>query len=136
MAKKGRRMPKGDIKSRRRVVIENVRPEVDGGRFAVKRVAGDLVTVEADIFTDGHDEMIARLHHRRDDAGDWQTSAMTLGYDDRWHASFEVPDVGGYTYRIEAWPDRFGTWLRDLKKRIEAGQDVRVELATGADLLR
>ena len=136
MAKKGRRMPKGDIKSRRRVVIENVEPEVDGGRFAVKRVAGDLVSVAADIFTDGHDELIARLHHRREDGREWQTIPMTLGYDDRWQASFEVPDVGAYTYRIEAWPDRFGTWLRDLKERIDAGQDVRVELAAGAELLR
>ncbi len=122
--------------ARRRVVIEAVSPEVDGGRFPIKRIAGDEVVVEADVFADGHDEIACRLLYRREDAPEWSSAAMELVVNDRWRASFPVPEVGRYQYRIEGWPAPFQTWRRDLKARVEAGQDVRVELKVGADFCR
>jgi starch synthase (maltosyl-transferring) len=120
----------------KRIVIEAVTPEVDGGRFAAKRVAGDRVVVEADIFADGHDELVCKLQHRIGADKAWKESALTQLLNDRWRGEFTVPAVGDYYYRIEAWPDRFRTWLRDLRKRLEAGQDVALELKVGGALVR
>ncbi|MBV8229739.1 MAG: DUF3416 domain-containing protein, partial [Planctomycetaceae bacterium] len=47
-----------------RVIIEGVSPEVDGGRFPIKRTIDEEVVVSADIFTDGHDAVVAVLRHR------------------------------------------------------------------------
>ncbi|MPZ49574.1 MAG: DUF3416 domain-containing protein [Dehalococcoidia bacterium] len=127
---------KGELKSRRRLVIEKVQPEVDGGRFAVKRVSGDLVRVEADIFTDGHDELACRVLYRREGETGWRETPMALLVNDRWRGEFYADGIATYTYMIEAWPDRFRTWQRDLRKRIAAGQDVAVELMEGSRLVR
>jgi starch synthase (maltosyl-transferring) len=127
---------KHEAEEPRRVVIESVKPEIDGGRFAVKRVAGDSVHVEADIFADGHDELAARLLYRKLQAEGWQETALNLLYNDHWLGDFPVEEVGVYAYAIEAWVDRFATWRRDLRKRVDAGQDVDVELMLGAAMLR
>lgn len=118
-----------------RVVIENVSPEIDGGRFPVKRVAGEQVRVEADIFADGHDELVCFLLHRREGARAWKRVPMTALGNDRWSAGFTVARPGSYRYTVEGRIDPFRTWLRDLKKRLEAGQDLRAELAAGAELI-
>lgn len=119
-----------------RIIIEGVQPELDNARFAVKRVLGDTVRVEADIFADGHDLLRARLLSRRLTDEAWQESEMRLTVNDRWVGQFTVSDLCAYTYRIEAWPDRFGSWQRDLEKRLQAGQDLESELAVGAAMLR
>ena len=121
---------------RQRVLIENVTPQVDGGRFAVKRVVGDIFIVEADVFADGHDEVRARLCWSPD-TDEWQWTAVEmepLG-NDRWRASFALPAVGRYHYSISGWVDRLRTWQHDLAKRLDAGQDVDVELLIGAALI-
>jgi starch synthase (maltosyl-transferring) len=118
----------------RRVVIEGVSPEVDCGRFPSKRTVGDRVHVEADIFADGHEELGAVIRYRREDQAEWtETPLRELG-NDRWQGHFDVPDLARYRYTVEAWVDRFATWYRDLGKRLEAEQDVSVELVIGADL--
>jgi len=119
-----------------RVVIENVRPEVDGGRFAVKRIAGDIVQVEADIFADGHDELAARVLFRQESEPDWRESPMRLLGNDRWQGEFRVDHLGPYFFKLEGWVDRFATWRRDLGRRMEANQDVSVELLVGAQLVK
>ena len=116
----------------RRVVVENVRPEIDGGRFPIKRVTGESVCVEADIFADGHDELVAVLLHRHEASASWSQAAMRPLGNDRWRAEFMVTEPGRHSYTVQARVDPFLTWLRDLKKRIEAGQDVDVELLAGA----
>jgi len=118
-----------------RVVIENVRPEVDGGRFAVKRIEGDLVRVEADVFADGHDELAARVLYRHQSETEWRESPMRPLGNDRWQAEFRVDRLGEYVYKLEAWVDRFATWRRDLRRREEAGQDLSAELLVGAELV-
>ncbi|HEY1788389.1 MAG TPA: maltotransferase domain-containing protein, partial [Verrucomicrobiae bacterium] len=117
-----------------RVAIENVTPEIDGGHFALKRSVGDRVTVEADIFADGHDVLSAVLKFRRDASTDWQEIPMTFVANDRWRGEFAVTETGIYLYTIEAWADHFQSWRRDLKKRLDAGQKVSVDLLVGAEL--
>jgi len=118
------------------VVIENVIPKLDGGRYPIKRVIGNTIEVSADIFKDGHDLIAARLLYRRPGEASSRIAAFTYRFDpDRWHGSFKVDQIGLWQYDIEAWPDRFGTWRSDLGKRLNAGQDVRPELLEGAGIL-
>src|SRR5690606_23236321 len=125
-----------DDAGRRRVVIENVRPEIDCGRFPIKRVRGDLLVVEADAFTDGHDLLSCVLLFRRDGEAEWTTVPMDPLRNDRWRGVFTVSEVGLYRYTIKAWIDRFGSWRRDFRKRVEAGQDVAIDRLVGAELVQ
>jgi starch synthase (maltosyl-transferring) len=120
---------------RSRVVIEGVSPEIDGGRFPIKRVIGEQVRVEADAFTDGHDAVSCVLRYRREGAPDWSELPMQPLGNDRWRAAFPVSELGRYRYTVRAWVDRFKTWARDLGKRVEAGQEVQVDLLIGAALV-
>jgi starch synthase (maltosyl-transferring) len=123
-----------DNSGKQRVVIEGVRPEIDGGEFPIKRIIGDSVIVEADVFADGHDQIACRLLYRRSADPAWSEVRMEPLGNDRWRAAFPVSELGEYRYTIEAWVDRFLTWHQDLIKRIRAGQDVSVDILTGAAL--
>ena len=120
---------------RRRVVIEAVMPEVDGGRFPAKRTVGETVTVEADIFADGHDALAAVLRYRRQASPSWTETPMTVLMNDRWRAEFPVTEIGCYLFTVEGWVDPFETWTRQLAKRIQAGQDIAGELEAGARMI-
>jgi len=122
-------------KARKRVVIEGVKPAVDGGRFPIKRTVGEKVTVEADIVTDGHEVIAAQLLCRREQDLDWQRAPLTPLVNDRWQGEFQVTDLGRWRYAIAAWVDRFRTWQRDLAKRVDAGQDVAIEMLVGAGFM-
>ena len=124
-----------DQEGRARVVIAGVYPQVDGGLFPIKRTLGDQVIVEADIFTDGHDAIVARLLHRHQDDQAWQTTPLQPLVNDRWRAQFPAERLSRYHYTVEAWVDRFVSWRRDFAKRVEAGQDLAVELHIGAELV-
>ena len=121
---------------RRRVVLDRVRPEVDGGRFPIKRVVGEWIEVEADAFADGHDRIRCELLYRHGGARQWSSVEMTHQVNDTWLARFQVHDLGPYVYTVRAWVDPFETWRQTLAKRAEAGQDVSVDRIVGADLLR
>ncbi len=122
--------------SRSRIVIESVYPQVDSGHFPVKRIVGDLVTVEADIFADGHDALSAVLLYRREEESAWYETAMEQMGNDRWHASFTVKQLGKYLYNITAWVDRFKSARSDLVKRFDAGEkDVSISLEIICQLL-
>ncbi len=128
-------MPQQPVDGRQRVAIEQVSPEVDCGRFAIKRVAGDAVTVEANIFADGHDQVAGQILYWRNDGMEVQSSPMKPLGNDRWRGEFSVEKLGRYKYTVEGWIDRFETWRGDLLKRIAAGQDVHVDLLIGAGLI-
>ena len=119
-----------------RIVIDAVAPAVDHGRFAVKRLAGDAVTVSTDIFADGHDVLSAALLWRAADESDWQREPMRPTVNDRWEASFTPVRVGRHSFTIEAWWDEWRTLRRDLVRKREAGQDVAAEIEEGLQLLR
>ncbi len=130
------KMPESSLaQGRKRVIIEGVTPQVDCGRFAVKRVVGDHVEVQADIYADGHDQISAWLLYRREEERRWQETPMRPLVNDRWQGSFEVKQLGRYRYTLQAWVDAFGTWRRDLQKRVAAGQDVTLQFLIGAKLI-
>jgi starch synthase (maltosyl-transferring) len=120
----------------RRVVIEDVRPEVDCGRFPIKRVVGEEVIVSADVHADGHDLLAAALLVRKSGSSRWREVPMSPVGNDRWEAGFTVESLGCYEYTIEGWIDRFGSWREDLEKKFTAGHDVSSELLEGAGLVR
>ena len=123
------------LEGRRRVIIESLNPEVDAGRFPAKRTLGDIVRVEADIFTDGHDSISAVLRFRRSDSSEWNEAPMTALVNDRWYGHFPVTELGRYTYTVNAWVDHWETWRRDLLKRIAADTDAAIDYRIGADHL-
>ena len=132
-----------DARSRRRVIIERVWPEIDGGRFPIKRSVDETVTVSADIFADGHDLLAGVVKYRAlyrggrvlSDPPDWNEVPLTPRDNDRWEATFTVSELGDCEYTVEAWVDRFGSWLKGLVAKAEAGQDVASELLEGAQLV-
>ena len=123
------------IEGRRRAVIDNVTPHVDAGQFPAKRIVGDLLVVEADVFADGHDEVRARLSWRLVAEPDWHVQEMAPLGNDRWQASFPLDKVGRYEFFVSAWADHWRTWVHDLQKRVDAGQDVTVDLQIGAQII-
>ena len=123
------------LDGRKRVVIESVTPEIDAGRFPAKRAVGETVTVEADIFADGHDALAAMLRFRHESEAGWTELPMTTLVNDRWRGEFAVTKIGRYRFTIEGWVDEFETWSRQLEKRVQAGQDVETELEVGARMV-
>lgn len=118
-----------------RVIIEGLKPEIDDGRFPIKRVIGDKVIVEADIFSDGHDAVSAVLLYRKEDDPEWAETSMEPLVNDRLRGWFVVADIGRYRYTVIAWVDQFRSWRRALTEKSQAGQEVSVELLVGAQLI-
>jgi starch synthase (maltosyl-transferring) len=108
---------------RRRVVIEEISPEVNGGRYPAKRVIGDVVEVTAAIFGDGHDHVAGRLLYRHESEKDWQEARFEPLTNDMCRARFPVDRIGEWRFTIEAWVDHFDTWTHDLVKRLDAQPD-------------
>ncbi|MFW5876279.1 MAG: alpha-1,4-glucan--maltose-1-phosphate maltosyltransferase [Myxococcota bacterium] len=125
-----------DERARRRVTVEGVEPRIDCGRFPVKRVIGDRLVVEADLVADGHDAVAGCLRYRHTDASDWHEVPLDFLVNDRWRASFEVTELGRWQFTVEGWPDPFTTWRDGLHKKVQAGQDVAVDVKMGAELVR
>ncbi len=116
----------------KRVVIERVTPCVDDGRFPVKRVIGEQVAVEAAVFADGHDRVVALLRYREKGTETWAEKRMSFLGNDVWRATFDIEKPGGYEYTVTGWVDHFLTWQRDLRVKNDAGQEVGVDLLVGA----
>jgi starch synthase (maltosyl-transferring) len=120
---------------RSRVVVENLAPQVDCGRFPIKRTVGDVVAIQADVFGDGHDHVRARLLWKKEGDAAWQWVEMRSVGNDRWQGEFTVTELGCYRYTVVGEEDHFETWQSDLKKRLDAGQDLKIHFETGAALL-
>ena len=119
----------------RRVVIENVQPEIDAGIFPIKRTIGEKVEVTADIHADGHEMLSARVLYRSASEGAWNSVPMTLLENDRWGGEFRIARQQSYQYTIQAWPDGFKTWVHNLKIRKEAAQELSIDFLIGAEML-
>jgi starch synthase (maltosyl-transferring) len=120
---------------RRRVVVEGVKPEIDCGRFPIKRITGDTVTVEADVFADGHDVVAGILGWRRHGTKQWTETPMEDLGNDHWRASFVPEEQGRHEYAVWGWVDHFATWWRGMQRKLEAGVDVKVDRLIGAELI-
>ncbi|MCH4549657.1 alpha-1,4-glucan--maltose-1-phosphate maltosyltransferase [Rhizobium changzhiense] len=119
-----------------RLAIESIMPRVDDGRFPVKRMVGDILTVEADIFADGHDPIAAVLLWRPLDAVDWNETEMQLVENDRWRAEFLLERTGRYEFAVEAWKNPFAIFRYELTKKNDARLDLKLELQEGLNLVR
>ncbi|HUF82340.1 MAG TPA: alpha-1,4-glucan--maltose-1-phosphate maltosyltransferase [Burkholderiales bacterium] len=128
------RAARPERQGRVRAVIENVTPQVDGGRYPVKRVAGDTVAVEADAFADGHDVMACRLRYRHDSESEWREAVMAPLGNDRWRGEFTVEKIGRYRYTVAAWVDPFLTWRSEYARRVDAA-DLASAAQAGAKLV-
>ncbi len=118
-----------------RIAIEQVYPEIDHGRFAAKRIAGEKIEVWADIFMDGHDLLHAVVAYGLLGTKEMNEVSMAHQGNDRWSADLPITEPGRYHYTIIAWPDHFGSWRRDTLKKQEAGQDIALELQESRLLL-
>ncbi len=132
---------------RNRVVIEEVTPQVDAGRYPARRTVGDDVTVTAAIFADGHDHVAAQLLYRMEKEKRWRVSPLTPTTNDLWMGSFKVDKPGLWQFCIQGWIDHFDTWVSDTQKRLGAQpnaqkpdpnaepQDIPLAFRSGALLL-
>ena len=133
---------------RARVVIEQITPQVDGGRYPARRIQGDVVTVTAALFGDGHDHLAARLLFRHKSDRRWRSTPMKFVDNDVWSAAFTADRIGMWEFSVQGWVDHFDTWCDDLIKRLAAQpssdqpagansvpQDIPLALRTGALLL-
>ena len=118
-----------------RVVIESESPLVDGGQFAAKRIVGEPVSIEADVFCDGHDILGAVLRYRKVGARRWTETRMAPIGNDRWLADFTPGELGTWQFEIEGWADHFATWMDGLVKKVDAAVNVSVDLLIGAELV-
>jgi starch synthase (maltosyl-transferring) len=118
-----------------RVVVDNVRPEIDGGRFPVKRTVGELVEVTAKIYADGHDALAAVMRYRRESEAEWIEVPMTRLGNDKWRSEFAVEALEPYRFAVEGWVDAFRTWRQGLKKKVEAKNAEPVDFLVGAELV-
>jgi starch synthase (maltosyl-transferring) len=125
----------GGADARRRVIIEGIRPAIDCGRYPAKRTIGEPLVVEADVFADGHDAISAVLRHRHERERRWRETPLEPLANDRWRGRFTPEKLGRYQYALVAWVDAFTSWRRAMVKRVEAGQDVAVDLKIGAALV-
>src|SRR6266540_2168891 len=118
------------------VVIENLQPLVEGGRYPIKRIVGEDLAVEADIFKDGHDVVAAVLKWRGLGKRTWRETPMIFVDNDRWRGVCTLYDEAVHEYTVEAWTDTFRSWQAEFAKKFEAGiSDLRSEALEGAALV-
>src|SRR5882757_7416535 len=133
-ATQGINATQGIKEGRVRAVIDAVLPAVDGGRFPIKRIAGEAVGIEAHCFTDGHDRLRVVLRWRAAGANDEYEVDMRPQPNDVWLAEFTPPRAGRYRYTVAAWVDHFESWRHELERR-EIEADIRVAMLVGAALI-
>ena len=117
-------------------IIENLQPLVDGGRYPTKRIVGEDLVVEADIFKDGHDVVAAVLKWRVLGERRWRETPMAYIDNDRWRGVCTLYDIAIYEYTVEAWTDTFRGWQQEFTAKFGAGiSKLRSEALEGAALL-
>ncbi|MBX2893910.1 MAG: alpha-1,4-glucan--maltose-1-phosphate maltosyltransferase [Cyclobacteriaceae bacterium] len=124
------------LSGKKRVIIENVQPQVDGGLYPAKRTVGERVDVTTAIYGDGHDHIRGEVLYKKHGAKDWTHVELAPTYNDEWQACFYVPEKGNYVFTVQAWIDHFETWYDGFKKKALAKVNVTVELAEGVLLLQ
>jgi starch synthase (maltosyl-transferring) len=118
-----------------RIAIEAIAPSVEGGPFPAKRIAGETVTVEADVIADGHDVLGVALLWRPAGDKEWREVRMQPLGNDRWQARFPVARIGAYEFTVEAWRDAFGSFRDELGKKHSAGVNTALEVQEGVALV-
>ena len=129
--------PGGNSAARQpRIVVDRVTPHVAGGAFAVKRVVGRSIEIEADVFADGHDVLAAEILWKAVDEEEWRRSPLAPIGNDRWRGTIVPARIGRHVFTIEAWWDGYATLCRALELKHRAGISVASELLEARDKLR
>ena len=124
------------MNGQQRVIIENLKPQINCGYYPSKKSQGESVKVEADIFCDGHDVLNAEILYRHEKGRKWQVAHIEHDVNDLWYGYFEVSKLGEYIFTVQAWIDKFKTWHRDFLTKVEAETDFKVDLLIGAELIK
>ena len=124
-----------DLSGKKRVIIENITPQINAGQFPIKRIVGEQVNVEADVYGDGHDIVRAVLLFKKDSEENWQEVPMEFISNDHWTASFKPTEIGSYEYTVQGWIDHLGTWQHGLEKKHEAKLDLKLDFLIGAEFM-
>jgi starch synthase (maltosyl-transferring) len=114
-----------------RLAIEAISPKVDDGRFPVRRITGDTITIEADLIADGHDKIAGEILWRALDEAEWHHAPMTLIANDRWRGNFTLSRIGRYVYRVTTWKDFYASFVDEITKKHQAGLSIHLELQEG-----
>ena len=117
------------------ILIENVQPIVDGGRYPLKREVGDRIDITADIFREGHELISAVIQYRQRGDEGWSESPLTLVDNDEWAGSITVDVNGAAEFQVFAWPDHFESWRHEIEKKVGAGLEVSSELLEGHNIV-
>ena len=127
--------PPTDHTAHQRVVISRVSPSVDGGAFAVKRIVGEPVVIEADIFSDGHEKLAAEVLVRAAGEESWTPHPLTALPNDVWTGEVRFDRVGRHELMVAGWIDVWGGFVRDLGRKLAAGVDVALDVREGRALI-
>ncbi len=118
-----------------RVQIQAVEPELDCGRYAIKRTVGDMVDVYASVVKDGHDVLAGAVRVKAPGDRTWREEPLQSFGQDRWGGTFTPDRPGRWQFQVTAWTDRIATWQEELRRKVDAGQqDLVGELSEGAQL--
>jgi starch synthase (maltosyl-transferring) len=121
------------------IMVENVEPEIGGGRYPIKREVGDRLDVSADVFKEGHDVLAVVLRYRTEKEEAWRETSMQRIDNDRWLGRFDLTDNVRYHYTVAAYVEAFASWRQEvLKKRqgLRGKGTLASELLEGQALLR
>jgi starch synthase (maltosyl-transferring) len=124
------------MQNQRRVVIDHISPQLNGGEFFIKRVVNEIVTVNAHVLVDGHDVIAASVLYKHEKERTWREARMHELGNDEWQASFVVEKQGFYTYKVEGWVDYALNWQHGAERKIDDNQHIVSELLEGAELLK
>ena len=122
--------------NQKRVVIDFVSPQLNGGDFFIKRVVNEIVNVDAHVLVDGHDIIAASVLYKHEKAKVWKEVRMRPTFNDEWQVSFVVEKQGFYTYKVEGWVDYALNWQHGIKRKIDDNQHVNSELLEGIEFVK
>ena len=124
------------MQNQKRVVIDHISPQLNGGEFFIKRIVNEIVTVNAHVLVDGHDVIAASVVYKHEKERTWKEVRMEDTGNDEWKASFVVEKQGFYTYKVQGWVDDALNWQHGAERKIDDNQYISSELLEGADLLK
>lgn len=124
------------MQNQKRVVVDYVSPQINGGDFFIKRIVNEVVNVHAHVLVDGHDVIASSVLYKHEKERVWKEARMQLIINDEWQTSFVVEKQGFYTYKVEAWVDYALNWQHGIERKIDDNQYVKSELLEGVEYIK
>ena len=124
------------MQNQKRVVIDYVSPQINGGEFFIKRIVNEIVNIDAHILVDGHDVIAASVLFKHEKERKWTEARMHHVINDEWKSSFIVKKQGFYSYKVHGWVDYALNWQHGIERKIDDNQHVKSELLEGVEYLK